>query len=107
MQKLGWLFWLSVFLILLSIFFFSLNYIIFKDLEFIYSFILVELGFLSISVLLFTIVLERLLTYIANKEKTLKLNTLIGVFFSDIGTDLLRHFTKFDLNSEELEKNFV
>jgi hypothetical protein len=36
-----------------------------------------------------------------------KLNMVIGAFFSEVGTPLLKYFSKFDINAQELSKHLI
>ena len=57
---------------------------------------LAQLGFLPISVLLVTIIINQLLSQRARAAKLRKLNMVIGAFFSEVGTDLLKMFSSYD-----------
>jgi len=95
---------LILYLILVSLFFYGLNYIIFKDLPFMARLLTLQLGFVPISVILITLFLNQL---IARREKTTrlaKLNMVIGSFFSEIGTPLLKLLPNFDPNRGELSR---
>ncbi len=56
---------------------------------------LAQLGFLPISVLLVTIIINQLLSQRAKAAKLRKLNMVIGAFFSEVGTDLLSMFSRY------------
>jgi hypothetical protein len=56
---------------------------------------LAQLGFLPISVLLVTIIINQLLSQRARAAKLRKLNMVIGAFFSEVGTDLLGMFSRY------------
>jgi hypothetical protein len=63
---------------------------------------LAQLGFLPISVLLVTIIVNQLLNRHAKRSKLAKLNMVIGAFFSDVGTELLKMIATYDLNLAKL-----
>lgn len=100
----NWLFILGLVFFLISATVYSIHYLIFKDPIYIGKYFLVQLAFLPINVLLVTLVINRLISKRAKREKEQKLNLIIGVFFSDIGTDLLRILTQFDLESQRLKQ---
>lgn len=88
----NWQIRLGVILLAIAAGFDLIHFFIFKDSEYIFKFVLAQLGFLPISVLLVTIVVHRLL---GRREKQImlkKLNMVIGSFFSQVGTHLLRYF---------------
>jgi hypothetical protein len=97
----------SIGLLLLSAFFYIINYLTFHDTTFIEKYILVQLGFLPISVLLVSIVLNNLMARRERKERLEKLNIVIGSFFAEIGKDLLRYLSKYDANIESLAREVV
>lgn len=87
---------ISILLVVFSIFFYFVNYLAFHDTVFIEKYILVQLGFLPLSVLLVTIVLNSLMVRKERMERMEKLNIVVGSFFADIGKDLLRYISKYD-----------
>jgi len=91
------IFW-SAALILLSAFFYFIHYLIFRDPHHIFIYMVGDIAFVFIEVLLVTIIIHQLLNYRAEKAKLYKLNMIIGVFFSEIGTKLLKIFSEFDNN---------
>jgi hypothetical protein len=68
---------------------------------------LAQLGFLPISVLLVTIIVNQLLNRHAKRSKLAKLNMVIGAFFSDVGTELLKMIAKYDLKAANLREEIV
>ena len=98
---------LSIVLIFFSLFFYLLNYFTFRDTTFIEKYILAQLGFLPISVLLVSIVLNSLISRRQRNERIEKLNIVIGSFFAEIGKDLLRYLSKYDGNIEPLAERVM
>ncbi len=91
-------------LILLSAFFYFVHYLIFRDPHHIFIYMVGDIAFVFIEVLLVTIIIHELLSYRDKKEKRYKLNMIIGVFFSEIGTELLKLFSEFDQNSGKMRE---
>jgi hypothetical protein len=75
---------------------YGLNYLIFRDTNYMLRLFLAQLGFLPISVLLVTIILNQLLGLRAKTVKLAKLNMVIGAFFSEVGGALLKTLAVFD-----------
>jgi len=96
MKYLTWKIQLGLSLIALSVLLYALNYLIFHDANYMFRLFLAQLGFLPISVLLVTIIINQLLSQRANAAKLRKLNMVIGAFFSEVGTDLLKIFSSYD-----------
>ena len=69
----------------LSALLYGLNYLIFRDGNYMFRLFLAQLGFLPISVLLVTIIINQLLSQRAKAAKLRKLNMVIGAFFSEVG----------------------
>ncbi len=100
--KLNWRLNLSLILLAASATTYAIHYLIFRDLRHIFIYLVGDIAFLFISVLVVTLMIERIL---ARREKLAllhKMNMVIGTFFSDIGLDLLRKFPVFVTNAEML-----
>lgn len=69
-----------------------------------YAYLFNALGFLPINVLLVTLILNKLLHVRAQEAKLEKLNMVIGVFFSEMGNDLLAELASHDHDLEEKVK---
>jgi len=69
------------------------HYAFFRNGNYIAMFILAQLGFLPVSVYLVTVVLNQLLGRREKQAMLKKLNMVIGSFFSEVGTDLIRRIT--------------
>ena len=96
MRFLSWKIFLGLSLIALSVLLYSINYLIFRDANYMFRLFLAQLGFLPISVLLVTIIINQLLSQRARAAKLRKLNMVIGAFFSEVGNDLLKIFSSYD-----------
>ncbi len=103
-KYLDWQILLGFALICLSVFFYVIHYLIFRDPHHIFIYLLGDLAFVFVQVLLVTLVLERFL-YLREKQVLLqKLNMVIGAFFSEVGYELLKIYNQYDNNSEEITK---
>ena len=107
MKFLHWKVQLSLGLIALSAVLYALNYLIFRDANYMIRLFLAQLGFLPISVLLVTIIISQLLSQRAKAAKLRKLNMVIGAFFSEVGTELLIIFSGYDLKLAELRRKII
>jgi len=96
----------SAALILLSAFWYFTHYLIFRDPHHIFIYMIGDIAFVFIEVLLVSIIIHELLSYRDVKNRLYKLNMIIGVFFSEIGTDLLKIFSEFDPNIEKMRTLF-
>jgi hypothetical protein len=98
MKFLNWKIQLALALIGASAGLYLLNYLIFRDANYMTRLFLAQLGFLPISVLLVTIILNQLMAQRAKAAKLAKLNMVIGAFFSEVGHDLLKTLSTYDLH---------
>jgi hypothetical protein len=96
MKFLHWKIQLALALIGASAGLYALNYLIFRDTNYMLRLFLAQLGFLPISVLLVTIILNQLLGLRAKAAKLAKLNMVIGAFFSEVGGALLKTLSTYD-----------
>ena len=96
MKFLHWKIKLALALIGASAALYLANYLIFRDANYMLRLFLAQLGFLPISVLLVTIILNQLLGLRAKAAKLAKLNMVIGAFFSEVGSALLKTLSTWD-----------
>ena len=99
----SWTFRVAFLLLAASAFFYTLHYLIFQDTHHIFLYMIGDFGFLFIDVLMVLIVIERLLAGREKKAMLQKLNMVIGTFFSEAGIELLRRFSDFAVNADQLE----
>ncbi|MEO0136834.1 MAG: hypothetical protein ABIL40_07170 [candidate division WOR-3 bacterium] len=95
----------GIILVLLSIAFYFLHYLIFHNPHHIFLYLIGDIAFVFIQVLLVTLVLERFWQYNEAKERMEKLYMLIGAFFSEVGHKLLDLYSRVDLNAGEVIKD--
>jgi hypothetical protein len=81
-----------------------LHIIVFKDAYHIYYYLLMDIAFIPIDVLIVTLVLDNILSLREKKSRMKKLNMVIGAFFSEVGTALLRDIVSFDPRPEALKE---
>lgn len=103
MKFLHWKIQLGLALIAASAGLYGLNYLIFRDTNYMLRLFLAQLGFLPISVLLVTIILNQLLGLRAKAAKLAKLNMVIGAFFSEVGGPLLKTLTAYDRSLSDFQ----
>lgn len=72
-----------------------------------FFYLLQDLAFLPIQVLLVTIVLEQLLILRERQNMLKKLNMVISVFFTEAGTDLLKILSEFEPLPDQLRKELL
>lgn len=94
-------------LVLLSVFFYSLHFAIFHDAHHIWIYLIGDIAFVFIEVLLVTLIIHHILSEREKRAMLQKLNMVIGAFFSEVGTPLLTHFTVFDASAPQLAGHMI
>jgi len=94
-------------LILVSIFFYALHYAIFRDLHHIFLYLIGDIAFIFVQVLLVTLIIEHILGEREKRALIKKLNMVIGAFFSEVGKSLLKYFSTFDVDADKLSKQLL
>ena len=98
---------LGLLLILLSVFFYAVHFVIFRDSHHIFIYLVGDIAFVFIEVLMVTLIIHHLLAEREKRAMLKKLNMVIGAFFSEVGTSLLEYFRAFDTNTERLSKHLM
>jgi hypothetical protein len=93
MKLFNWQIFLGLSLVLLSAILYLFHYILFRDSHHIFLYLIGDIAFLPIQVLLVTLIIDRLLNVREKRSLLKKLNMVIGAFFSEVGTDLLKSFS--------------
>ena len=107
MKRIGWQATLGIGLILLSALIYTFHYTVFHDKHHIFIYLLGDVAFVPIEVLLVTLIIHRLLSSREKRLKLQKLNMVIGTFFSEAGTHLLAVFSDQDPDIEKIRKNLL
>jgi hypothetical protein len=93
-------------LVAASVLLFAAHFAVYRDLKHIYFWVLTDLAFLPLAVLVTTLFINRLLLA---RDKALRLdkrNMLSGIFFSGLGASLLKGLSDWDPTVDELRKAF-
>jgi hypothetical protein len=101
------IFYLIITLVTLSAILFFVQYIVFHDTRDTLFYLFQDIAFLPMQVLLVTIVLERIMRYTEKRERLTKQNMVIGAFFSEMGTRLLKYFSSIDPNLETVRQSLI
>jgi len=94
-------------LIILSVTFYWIHYLIFRDLHHIFLYLIGDIAFVFLEVLLVTLVLHQFLRYREKKVMLKKLNMVIGAFFSEVGTELLKALSVFDREAAKVTQGLI
>jgi plasmid maintenance system killer protein len=107
MKRFRWQILLGLCLIVLSIIFYLLHYAIFRDLHHIFLYLIGDIAFVFIEVLLVTLIIHQVLSMREKRTRLEKLNMVIGAFFSEVGTRLVAYFSDFDPKLDKIRKELV
>jgi len=94
-------------LILMSALGYLIHYLLFRDLHHILIYMVGDIAFVFIEVLLVTLIIHKLLEWREMQNRLEKLNSVIGVFFSEIGTELLSYFSDLDANLDAIRNDLL
>ncbi|WP_028856008.1 hypothetical protein [Psychrilyobacter atlanticus] len=106
MKKVNWKIYMGLLLIMMSASFYLLEYFLFRDIHHILVFLIEDIAFLFIEVLLVTLIIHKILDNREKKERMEKLNMVIGTFYSEIGTDLLSIIANMDVEIVKSQSKF-
>jgi len=93
---------LAAIFLLLSGLIYLVHYLIFRDVHHIFLYLVGDLAFLPLEVLLVVVIIERILTRRETQAKLQKLNMVVGAFFSELGNYLLQNLLEHFNNKEEI-----
>lgn len=92
----GWQAAVGLILIMLTVFFYAVHFLVFGDLRHIFIYFIGDVAFVFFEVFLVALVIHQLLHHREKKALREKLNMLTGAFFSEVGTKVLSEFSAFD-----------
>ncbi|MCU0639964.1 MAG: hypothetical protein MUF59_08855, partial [Candidatus Krumholzibacteria bacterium] len=85
----NWKIMLGISLLVLSVVFYLLHYMIFRDAHHIFIYLVGDVAFVFVEVLLVTLVIHGVLEQREKRGRLEKINMVIGAFYSEVGTKLL------------------
>lgn len=107
MRNLRWQVTLAVALVALSAVLYVIHFELFHDSHHIFIYMLGDVAFVPIEVLLVTLIIHRLLSAREKKMKLQKLNMVIGAFFSEVGSDLLAAASDSDQDLDRVRRGLI
>jgi len=107
MKKWDWQIRLGIVLVIFSVLFYFFHYLIFRDAHHIFIYLIGDIAFVFFEVLLVTLIIHRVLSEREKRNRLEKLNMVIGVFFSEVGTELLTYLSDSDPKLNEIRTELV
>ena len=105
MKYFNWQLVLGLVLIILSVAVYAVHYVFFRDMHHILIYLVGDIAFVFIEVLLVTLVIHQLLAQREKRAMLEKMNMVIGTFYSEVGIELLKIFSKFDNKVERIRND--
>jgi hypothetical protein len=106
-RRLNWRLLLGLALLALSAIVYVIHYLIFRDVHHIFIYLIGDIGFVFIEVLLVTLILHEVLALREKRAILQKLNMVIGAFFSEVGSQLLRDFSSLDPHADQIRDGLI
>jgi hypothetical protein len=97
----------GIILVTLSLALFTVHYLIFQDSHHLFIYLLGDLAFIPIEVLVVTLIIDQMLGAREKQQRMEKLNLVIGTFFSNFGTPLLATLSRADPGIESVRAVLV
>ncbi|MFA5117236.1 MAG: hypothetical protein WC695_00110 [Candidatus Omnitrophota bacterium] len=107
LKILSWQFVLSLVLIFVSLAICFVHYVIFRDIHHIFYYLILDIAFVPIEVLLVTLVIHNVLNNHEKRAMLNKLNMIVGAFYSEAGTPLLKSFFLMDTRGGALSASLI
>jgi hypothetical protein len=107
MREWRWQVFLGVGLVALSALLYFFHYMMFHDPHHIFIYLMGDVAFVPVEVLLVTLIIHRLLSVREKRARLEKLNMVIGTFFSEVGTELLMRFSDFDPGLSDIRESLL
>jgi hypothetical protein len=107
LKKISWQIYFGVFLVVLSTIIYLINYLIFNDVAQIFLYLLTDIAFVPIEVLIVTLILHRVLAQREKANMLKKLNMVIGAFFSEVGVHLLKKMVVADVDTQKIRDKLL
>jgi len=97
----------GVVLIAFSSLLYLINYLMFGDAHHLIIVIAEDLAFMPIYVFITAVIAERLLTKKEKMEMSRKMNALVGIFFTEIGYEMIKIITGFDKDFYKIKNELI
>ncbi len=103
----GWKIILGMLLVILSAAVYYIHFLIFRDAHHIFIYLIGDVAFVFLEVLLVTMILHGLLVHREKQAILKKLDMVIGTFYSEVGTELLKKCSSFDPEVFKIKQHLV
>ena len=101
-KHISWQVVVATALVVLSVLLYLVQYAVYRDVYNITYYFFQDIAFVPLEVLLVMLIVQRMLDQRERRARLEKLNMVIGAFFSEVGTTMLRDFSEWDANLHHL-----
>jgi len=98
---------MAIALVALSAILYSIQFAIFHQGRTMFFYLLIDLAFLPLEILFVSLIIDWLLSYREKQAMLEKMNMVIGAFYGEVGTTLLRRFMECDPDREAKREKFL
>jgi len=105
--KINWKIIAGILMVIMSVTVYLIHFVIFRDAHHIFIYLIGDIAFVFIEVLMVSIIIDQLLNEWDKKSHLRKLNMVIEVFFSEFGKHLLVYLSNFDKNLDKIHDCIV
>jgi hypothetical protein len=106
-KLLNWRIVVGLVLIFLSALVYFIHYLIFRDAHHIFMYLVGDIAFVFIEVLLVTMIIDQLLHAREKRSLLFKLNMIIGLFFTEAGRELIARLSTFYPDVEKIRNDLI
>lgn len=106
-KLLNWRVVVGLGLVSLSALVYVIHYLIFRDAHHIFVFLVEDIAFVFIEVLLVTMIIDQLLHAREKQSLLFKLNMIIGLFFTEAGRELIARLSTFYPDVEKIRSDLI
>ena len=106
-EDLRWKVMVGIVFVTLSLLLMTIHLLIFQDSHYLFTYLLADLAFIPVEVLCVTLIIDSLLTSRERQQRMEKLNMVIGIFFSRVGTPLIGRVVKADPDTLSLQETIA
>ena len=106
-QETRWIIITGLALLTISLALYTAHFYIFQDAHHVLIFLMGDIAFIPIEVLIVTLIIDQLLEARERENRVEKLNMIIGTFFSSFGTSLLASLTNMDPDIASVRETMI
>lgn len=102
-----WRIVIGLLLVALSALVYSIHFLLFRDAHHIFIYLVGDIAFVFIEVLLVSMIIDQLLHNREKQSLLFKLNMIIGLFFTEVGRELIARLSTFYVDMERIRNDLL